>query len=599
MRVALLFCLLLFPSVSFAAVDHAHGIALHGEPKYKADFTQLDYVNPDAPKGGELRQAVVGDFDSMNNFILKGESGVGLGLIYQSLMENTLDEASAEYGLIAESVSYPDDRSWVSFTLRKEARFSDGKPVTADDVIWSFDILRSKGHPYYRAYYNDVAKAEKIGDHEVKFIFSKSGNTELPHILGQLPVIPKHDWEKRKFEETTLEKPIGSGPYVIESVDPGHSITYARVKDWWGDKLPINKGRYNFDRIRYDYYYDATVSVEAFLAGKYDVKLENIAKQWATAYSAPVVAKGQVKKEEIKNQIPSGMQAFAMNQRRALFQNPKVREALAYAFDFEWSNKSFAYGAYKRTRSFFQNSELAATELPSAEEIALLEPFRAQLPPQVFTEIYQPPKTDGSGSNRANIRKAAALLAEAGWTLKDKKLVNAKGEPFKFEITVDQPAFERWILPFVRNLERLGIEATPKTVASSAQYQNRLDNFDYDMIVQVFPQSLTPGNEQRDYWHSSKADINGSRNILGIRNPVVDAFIEKLIMAKDRKELITICRALDRVLQWNFYVIPHWHTSVFRVAYWDKFGRPSVNPPYGLPIADTWWVDPSKVAPSK
>jgi microcin C transport system substrate-binding protein len=590
--IAALFLLIAAPALADSA-DHAAGIALHGEPKYKAGFTKLDYVNPDAPKGGEIRLYGMGSFDSTNSFILKGEKAEGLSLVYETLMESTLDEANSSYGLLAESVSYPEDRSWVSFTLRKEAKFSDGKPVTADDVIWSFETLKTKGHPAYRSYYNDVAKVEKVNNHEVKFTFSKSGNNELPFIMGQLTVLPKHDWEKRKIEETTLDKVIGSGPYMIETIDPGRSITYVRNKDWWGAKLPINVGRYNFERIRYDMYRDATVAQEAFLAGKFDFKSENVAKSWATAYNAPVITKGLVKKETIAHQLPAGMQAFALNSRRPIFADPKVREALAYAFDFEWSNKNFAFGSYTRSRSFFQNSELAATGLPSEAELKVLEPFRAQLPERVFTTEYAPPKNDGSGNNRENMRKALDLLGQAGWKLQNTELVNDKGEKFTFEFLIPEPAFERWIQPFARNLEKLGIKTSIRVV-DTAQYQNRLDGFDFDVIVQTFPQSLSPGNEQRDFWHSSKADVNGSRNILGIKNPVVDDLIEKIIQARTRDDLITYCRALDRVLQWNFYVIPQWHMRAFRVAYWDVFGKPAVNPPYGLPMTETWWIDAEK-----
>lgn len=605
-RLPTVFCMrFLFPALLFlcalsgplyaAGVEKAHGMALHGEPKYKADFQHLDYVNPDAPKGGEIHVAEIGGFDSINPYILKGEQAAGTGFVYETLMEGTLDEAGSAYGLIAESISYPEDRSSVTFVLRKEAKFDDGKPVTAEDVIWSFETLKTKGHPFYRSYYRDVSKVEKTGERQVTFTFAHAGNTELPLIMGQLPVLPQHDWVTKKIEETTLEKPLGSGPYRVESIDPGRSLTLARVKDWWGANLPINKGRYNFDRIRYDYYRDATVAIEAFLAGRYDFRLENIAKAWATAYDAPVVKNGLVKKEEIKNQLPSGMQAFVYNTRRPLFADPKVREALAYAFDYEWSNKNLAFGSYKRTRSYFDNSELAATGLPSPEELALLEPYRKNLLERVFTGKYNPPKTDGSGNNRDNMRKATEILKSAGWETKGAALVNAKGEAMQFEILVDSPTFERWIQPFMRNLEKLGIKTTLRIV-DTAQYQNRFNDFDFDMTINVFPQSLTPGNEQIDFWSSTKADIKGSRNLPGIKSPVVDALIEKIIHAKDRKELITATRALDRVLQWNFYVIPQWHTDVFRIATWDMFGRPAVNPPYGLPVVDAWWIDDAKAA---
>ncbi|MDX1922913.1 MAG: extracellular solute-binding protein [Alphaproteobacteria bacterium] len=597
----LFFALLAFPAhadakdTPIAGVQNAHGVALHGAPKYPADFKHLDYVNPNAPKGGEIRTAVIGGFDTLNAYILKGEQAAGLSSIYETLMESTNDEPNSAYGLLAESISYPDDKSYVSFKLRPEAKFNDGTPVTVDDVIWSFNTLKTKGHPFYRAYYHEVAKVEKIGEREVKFTFVKGGNTELPMIMGQLPILPEHDWVKRKFEETTLEKPIGSGPYQIESFEPGRTITYSRVKNYWGANQPINVGRYNFDRIRYDYYRDQTVAHEAFLAGKWDFKLENVAKNWATGYNAPVVNNKLVKKEEIPNQLPQGMQAFAYNLRRPIFQDIKVREALAYAFDFEWSNKSLAFGAYHRTASYYENSELAGHGLPSAEELKILEPYRGRIPDRVFTEEYRPPKTDGSGNNRDNMRKAQELLMQAGWTLKDGMLVNAKGEPFKFEILIDSPMFERWIQPFMRNLEKLGIKVDLRLV-DTAQYQNRLQDFTFDMIVQVFPQSISPGNEQLDFWGSSRADVVGSKNICGIKDKVVDELVDKLIRAKGRTELVNITKALDRVLLWNFNVIPQWHTKTYRIAYWDMFGRPAINPPYGLPVTETWWIDDEKLA---
>lgn len=597
--IALLFSLFILSDAGFAAeqdaATDAYGVALHGTPKYQADFKHLDYVSPDAPKGGEIRFSAIGSFDSLQPYLLKGDKADGLGLVYETLMESTLDEPNSTYGLIAQSISYPADRSFVSFKLRPEATFNDGTPITVEDVIWSFETLRTKGHPFYRSYYRDVAKVEKLGAHEVKFTFATPGNTELPLILGQLPVLPKHDWEKKKFEETTLEFPLGSGPYKIAAIDPGHSITLERVKNWWGAKLPMHVGRYNFDRVRYDYYLDATVAQEAFLSGRYDFKAENIAKSWATAYDAPAVKDGLIKKEVIKNELPSGMQCFVYNTRRAVFKDPLVREALGYAFDFEWSNKSLAYSAYKRTVSFFDNSELAATGLPSAEELKLLEPFRAEVPERVFTETYAPPKTDGSGNNRDNMKKAQSLLEKAGWQLKDGALRDVKGQPFTFEIVVDSPTFERWIQPFMRNLEKLGIKTTFRVV-DSAQYQNRLNDFDFDMTIAVFAQSLSPGNEQRDFWGSAKADVPGSRNLPGIKNKVVDALTDKITQAKSREELLTITHALDRVLLWNFYVLPQWHIDSFRLAFWDKFGRPAINPPYGLPVEDTWWLDANKAA---
>jgi microcin C transport system substrate-binding protein len=595
LRAFFLFALLIPVYAQAQAVTDAEGIALHGDVKYKSGWPHLDYVNPDAPKGGELRLAVVGGFDSLQPYLVKGDKVDGLGLVYQTLMESTLDEPNSSYGLVASGVTYPEDRSKVSFKLRPEAKFNDGSPITVEDIIWSFNTLREKGIPHYRSYYRDVAKVEKTGPHEITFIFSKVGNTELPFIIGQLPIIPKSDWVKKKFEETTLQKPMGSGPYEVESVDPGHSITYVRVKNWWGAALPINKGRYNFDRIRYDYYRDPTVLQEAFLAGRFDFKAENIAKSWATAYKSPAITAGQIVKKELPNQLPSGMQAFVYNTRRPIFSDPLVREALAYAFDFEWANKNLAYSSYVRTRSYFDNSELESTSLPTGKELEILNAYRDKLPERVFTQEYNPPKTDGSGNTRDNMRKAMELLNKAGWKLQNSVLMNAKGEAFKFEFMSDSPAFERWVQPFMRNLEKLGIKVNLRIV-DSAQYVNRMNDFDFDMTITVFAQSLSPGNEQMDFWGSSKADVKGSKNYAGIKNPVIDELVEGVIRAKGMDELKTYVHALDRVLQWGFYVIPNWHFNKYRLAYWDIFGTPAINPPYGLPVDDAWWVDTAKAA---
>jgi microcin C transport system substrate-binding protein len=406
-----------------------------------------------------------------------------------------------------------------------------------------------------------------------------------------MPVLSKAYWSGRDFEKTTLDPPLGSGPYKIESVDPGRSITYRRVADYWAADLPVMKGRYNVDTIRYDYYRDATIALEAFKAGQFDVKLENSSKDWATGYDSPALRAGLIKKEEIPNGLPSGMQGFAYNLRRPLFQDPRVREALAYAFDFDWSNKNLFYGAYKRTRSYFDNSELAATGVPQGEELKILEKYRGQTPNQVFTTEYDPPKYDGSGNIRDGVRAALKLLKEAGWTFKGEKLVNDEtGQPFEFEILLDNPQFERIVLPFAKNLERMGITARVRTV-DNAQYQKRMETFDYDMAVVAFGESLSPGNEQREYWGSKAADEEGSRNLLGIKDPVLDELIEELIKAPDRASLVAHTRALDRVLQYGYYVIPNYHIAAFRVAYWDKFRRPQVSPKYGVGI-DTWWVDP-------
>jgi len=570
-----------------------HGRALHGKPLYPSTFTHVDYVNPDAPKGGTLHLSSLGTFDTLNPFTLKGVAADGTGMVFETLMTRSMDEPFSQYGWVAESVTVAPDKTWVSYKLRPEAKFHDGSPITPEDVIFSYETLRDKGHPTYRSYYKDVVNAEKTGKNDVRFTFRDGKNTELPMIVGELPILSKKSWKDKNFAATTLEKIMGSGPYEIESFTPGRSITFARIKDWWAADLPINKGRYNFDHITYDFYRDMTVATEAFFAGRYDYRFENVAKNWALNYDTPAVKKGQIRKQEIKNELPSGMQAFIMNTRRPLFKDRKVREALGYAFDFEWSNKNFAYGTYSRTSSYFENSELAAKGIPTPAELKILEPYRGKIPDEVFTTEFTLPKTNGSGDCRDNLRKAAELLREAGWTMKNGMLTNAEGTPFTFEILEYQPMFERWVQPMLRNLERLGIKAT-FTIVESSQYQNRLSGFDYDIITGIFGQSLSPGNEQRDMWGSNKVDVKGSRNLIGVRDPVADELIDKLVRAETREDLITYSRALDRVLLWQYYVIPHWFSGVYRIAYWDKFGQPKIAPKYGLAVVDSWWLDPTK-----
>ena len=588
--------ILIWPLASFAQnkkVIPAHAIAMHGTPKYNSEFRHFDYVNPKAPKGGVIRQSALRTFNTFNPYTIKGDAVVGLGFIYESLMTSPQDEAFTEYGLIAQTIEVPKDRSWATFTLRKEARWHDEKPVTVEDVIWSLETLKKKGRPFYRFYYRDVTKVEKVGERKVKFTFGSTENRELPLIIGQLPILPKHYWEKRKFDKTTLEPPLGSGPYKIKSFEPGRAIVYERVKNYWGAQLPVNIGRFNADRIRFDYYRDATVALEAFKAGDYDFRLENTSKTWATGYNSPAFKQGYYKKLEIRHQNPTGMQGFVFNTRKKLFQNPIVRQALAFAFDFEWTNKNLFYGQYARTNSFFSNSELASSGLPSKVELKILKPLKKIIPPEVFTQTYYPPGTDGTGRIRKQLREARKLLQKAGWIVRNGKLVNKNfQEPFKFEILLISPAFERIVLPFVRNLKRLGIEASVRTV-DTAQYRKRTDDFDFDMVVSTFGQSLSPGNEQREFWGSAAAMRPGSRNLAGIQSSVIDGLIELVISAPDRKSLVTRTRALDRVLLWNHYVIPHWHIQSFRVAFWDKFGRPPKTPIYGLAF-DAWWVDKNK-----
>jgi microcin C transport system substrate-binding protein len=580
----------LFPGPADAA-SPSHGLAMHGDLKYGPDFEHLDYADPSAPKGGTLRLAAIGTFDSLNPFILKGMAPAGIGWTFDTLMTKSDDEPFSAYGLVAERIETPPDRSWVAFTLRPEARFHDGSPITVEDVIFSFETLRAKGHPFYRSYYASVEKVQQAGERRVRFDFAPGENRELPLILGELPILSKRYWSGREFDKTTLEPPLGSGPYRVLKVEPGRSISYERVADYWAKDLPINRGRFNFDIIRYDYYRDATVALQALKAGEYDLRQENVSKNWATAYDTPAVAEGRLIKEEIRHRQPTGMQGFLFNTRRPVFRDPRVRRALAYAFDYEWTNKNLFYGAYTRTKSYFSNSELAARGLPTDGELAVLEPFREQLPSEVFTKPYEPPASDGSGNIRRNLRSALRLLKQAGWEVRDGRLVNtATGAPMRFEILLVQPDFERVVLPFVRNLERLGIEAKVRTV-DATQYQNRLDEFDFDLIVHSIGQSLSPGNEQRDFWLSKNADIPGSRNLAGVKDPVVDALVEQVISAPDRKSLVDRTRALDRVLLWGHYVIPQWHIRSWRVAHWNKLGRPAVSPKYDLGL-DTWWIKP-------
>jgi microcin C transport system substrate-binding protein len=570
-----------------------HAIAMHGSPKYGPGFSHFDYVDPDAPKGGTMRLAVNGTFDSFNSFIPRGNPGAGSSI--ETLLTNSADEPFTEYGLIAESLEVPDDRSWVIFTLRPEARWHDGKPITVEDVIWSLQTLKTKGQPFFRFYYRSVVRAEKVGPRRVKFTFSEKGNRELPLIVGQMPILPKHYWQGRDFERTTLEPPLGSGPYRITSFEPGRYIITERVKDYWGKDLAVNKGQDNFERIRYDYYRDDTVIRQALKAGDIDFREENQAKAWALDYDVPAVRKGWLKKEEIRHYSPTGMQAFVYNTRRDIFKDWRVRKAMSYAFDFEWTNKNLFFGQYTRTESYFSNSELAARGLPSGEELKILERYRGRIPKAVFTTPFKAPSTDGSGWPRDNLREAFKLLEQAGWVVRDMKLVNVHtGKPFEFEILLVSPAFERIVLPFVRNLKRLGIDARVRLVDES-QYINRLRSFDFDMIITGWGESESPGNEQRSFWTSAAADSPAARNYAGIKDPVVDELVELVIKAPDRESLVARTRALDRVLLYGYYVIPNWHLRMQRILYWDKFSRPQVTPRTGTSIS-YWWFDEAKAA---
>lgn len=572
-------------------VEPVHGLTQYGEPpRYGPDFTHFDYVNPDAPRGGSLTLAAGGTFDSLNPFILSGTPAAGMGLTFDSLAVGSDDEVFTYYGSLAEAIYVPEDRAWVAFRLREEARWHDGEPVLADDVVWTFETLMEHGRPFYRAYYADVAGVEALDERTVKFTFSAPDNTELPLIVGQLTVLPRHYWEGRDFTSGTLEPPLGSGPYRVATVDAGRAIAYERVDDWWGAEIPVFRGRYNFDRVTFDYYRDISVMLEAFLAGRYDVRSEHSAANWATGYDTPAVRQGLIVREEIPHNDPQGMQAFVFNTRRPVFSDPRVREAINYLFDFEWTQANLFFGQYARTESYFSNSELAATGLPGDAEQAILDPYRDQLPEQVFTQEFDPPETDGSGRIRGNLRQALRLFQEAGWTLEGGRLVNAEtGEPMNFEILYRQADIIRIIAPFVSNLERAGIEAEPRLV-DAAQFVRRLDSYDFDMTIATFPQSLSPGNEQRDFWGSERADVPGGRNLAGVREPVVDALIDRVIGADSREGLVAATRALDRALLWDFYVVPHYHNDHVRLAYWNRFDHPEVTPPYGIGNAPVNWV---------
>ena len=591
-RIIIFFLVIIYSLNSYTKTNISHAIAMHGEPKYNSDFLNVEYIDLNSIKGGSIVRSTIGSYDSFNPFILKGTSAAGIGNLFETLTSGSSDEAFTEYGLLAKTIEWPNDRSWVSFTLREEAEWHDGKKITADDVVWTFNTLMEKGHPFYKYYYGDVSEVVKENEQKVRFNFKTNTNKELVLIVGQLPVLPKHFWENKKFDETTLEIPVGSGPYKIKSFDSGRSITYELNENYWGfkNKIPIKVGKDNFGTIRYDYYKDRGIEREAFKSGEIDFFSENSSKEWATSYNIDAIKNGLIKKELIQHENPQGMQAFAFNIRKSIFKDRRVRQALSYAFDFEWSNKNLFFDAYKRTDSYFENSELASSGLPSEKELNFLNPYYDVLPKEIYTKEYKNPVSDGSGYIRSQLQTASKLLKDSGWDLIDGKLINSSTkELFEFEILLRSPAFERIVLPFRDNLEKLGMSVTVRTI-DTAEYQKKIETFDFDMIVQNFSQSLSPGNEQRSFWGSDAADTNGSRNVIGIKNYAIDGLIENLINAKNREELITITKALDRVLLWNYYVIPQWHISSYRVLYWDFFDQPSIKPKYSLGF-DTWWIN--------
>ncbi|WP_048307540.1 extracellular solute-binding protein [Halomonas sp. PR-M31] len=577
-------------AVTADKVPTVQGLAMYDEPTLPGDFTHFPYVNPDAPKGGELTRDAIGSFDSTNPFIVTGTPANGLAQIYDTLMVNNPDEPFSMYGLLAQGVRLDPDRRWMEFDLNPKARFHDGEPVTAEDVVFSFRLLRDEGQPFYAAYYADVTSAQRLDDDTVRFEFSPNNSRELPLILGQLPILPEHFWKGRDFNTPTLDSLLGSGPYRIAKVEPGRRIVYERVEDYWGENLPVNRGRHNIDRLIFDYYRDQTVALEAFKAGNLDMRIESSARNWATAYDFPALKQGFVKKLEIPDGQPAGMQAFVMNLRRDKFKDVRVREALNLAFDFPWLNDNLFYGAYERTHSYFENSEMAAKGEPSGAELALLEPHRDQLSERVFDEALPMEQPDDV---RPRLRKALGLLRDAGYEVQNGQLIKREsGQPFTLEILLYDAQFERIVQPLIRNFERIGIKSKIRIVDVN-QYLNRLRGFDFDMIVGSFPQSANPGNEQREFWTSDFADQPQSRNLIGLKNPIIDELVGKLIRADSREELDTAAQALDRVLRWGFYVIPQYHLAATRIALWDKYGYPEPFPEFNIDL-DAWWVDPER-----
>jgi len=592
--------LLALAAVMPVSADEApsHGLSAFGELKYGPDFTHFEYVNPDAPKGGRL--SMIGPagtitFDSFNPFILRGDAAQGLDLLFDSLMVRAMDEPDAVYGLIAKSATVAADRRSVTFELRPEAKFADGSPVTAEDVAFTFETLKTKGHPQFRLSLRNVVRAEVLEPHKVRYVFEGENLRDLPLIVAELPVLSKAYYARHEFDQTTLEPPLGSGPYRISEFKQGSFTTFKRREDYWAKDLPVNRGRYNFDEVRYEYFRDRTAQLESLKAGAYDLREEFTSKDWATGYDIPQVKDGRIVLLTLPDESPSGAQGFFINTRRAKLSDPRVRKALDYAFDFEWTNSNLFYSLYKRTASYFENSDLKAEGKPSPEELALLEPYRDRLPPEVFGEPYTPPVSDGSGSDRRLLRTAAQLLTQAGWELKGTRRVNAAGEVLDIEFLIFEPTFERVIAPYLKNLHALGIQANIRRV-DPAQYERRVKAFDFDIVTQRYVMRLTPGVELFNFFGSGAADTEGSFNLAGIKDPVIDALVNKVMEAESRKELVTATRALDRVLRAGHYWVPHWYKASHNIAHWNKFGRPEIKPKYDRGIVDTWWYDAEKAA---
>ena len=591
-KLPIIFILFFFSLSNPVSAKKSHGIAMHGDPKYAANFLHLEYVNPNAPKGGTVKFGAYGAFDNLNRVAFKGSKAAGLGYLNDTLMRRVWDEAFTLYGLIAEFADMPEDRSSITFYLNSKARFHDGSPITREDVLFSLETFSTKGTPNQKKTYGKVISTEMIGNNGIKMNFVNNEDKELPLIIaGFLPIIPKKYYSTLDVTKTFLDIPIGSGPYTIENLDPGRQIKYKRLENYWAKDLPVNKGQYNFDHIIYDYYKDATVLVEAFKVGEYDYRREYNAKRWFSEYEFDAVKEGKVILNEMDNDRPSGMNALVFNSRKDIFKNSRVRLALSYAYDHEWINKILYNNAYVRTDSYFDNSPLASTGLPSEAELELLEPFQDQLPREVFTTTFTPPKSDGSGNPRENLRIAKKILEEEGWFVKDGKLTK-DGQIFEFEFLIVSPSVERIALAYQKTLDVLGITMNVRTVDSS-QYQARLLNYDFDMIKASWRVSLSPGNEQQFYWGSEVGKKDGSKNYAGVDSPVVDYLIEKLIGAQSREELTTAIHALDRVLLWGHYVIPLYHSNIDRIAYWDFFEYPDTISLYGI-VIESWWINKEK-----
>ena len=595
---AILVGALLATDLPAPASEAEHGLSAFGDLAYPANFQHFKYVNPDAPKGGTFSLVGWGGvttFDSLNNYILKGDAAQGLELLFDTLMTRAADEPDAMYGLVASSAEITADGMSVTFKLRPEARFSDGSQLTAEDVVFSFETLKTKGHPIYAQTLADVVIAEALDPHTVRYSFKGSLIRDLPLTVAGLPIFSKAYYTAHDFTQTTLDPPLGSGPYVVGDVKQGRTISYERDPNYWGKDLPVNRGRWNFDEIRFEYFRDRTAGMEGFKAGTYDFREEFTSKVWATEYEFPAIRAGKVKKEVLPDETPSGTQGFFLNTRREQFKDPLVRQALDLAFDFEWTNRNLFYSLYTRTQSYFENSSMKADGEPSSAEKSLLEGLGHPVSPEAFGPAYVPPVTDGSGNIRDKLQEAGKLLDQAGWTIKDGKRVNDKGEQLKLEILNFEPAFERVTAPFVKNLQMLGLDATMRMV-DPAQYQRRLKSFDYDITTERYQMRNIPGVELRSYFGSDAAKMDGSLNLAGISDPSVDALVERVIAAKSRDELETAARALDRVLRAGHYWVPHWYKASNDIAYWDKFSRPEIKPRFDRGILDTWWYDPAKAA---